>query len=437
MRERTRALLFHVLLGLCVALLAALATRLAWEADWSQHGRNRVQAATAALLQQLDAPLELTAYAPDQAVFRAGIEALVERLRRAGGRVALAFVDPVREPERARAAGVRRPGELVLRYAGREEHLPRADEATLASALARLVRTGSPWLVALRGHGERDLLGSADTDLGQFGRLLETQGFRLVALSLTETPQIPDNTAALIVAAPDQDLNAAEQRRLADWLEHGGALLWLAERPLPEALAQRLGLATLPGRVVDAAAADAGLDDPTVAVSARHPAHPSLGTVEAPLLFPGALAWEETAQEDWRTWQLAASSPRSWNETGTVRGRVAREAAAGERAGPLPLALAFTRAHATGEQRVAVVGDVDWLSDAWLGRGANRQFGVGLVRWLTAQHGLLEAPLAEPPDQRIAWSPALGGAAAVLWLLLAPLGLALTGLWVRAHRRRG
>ena len=62
---------------------------------------------------------------------------------------------------------------------------------------------------------------------------------------------------------------------------------------------------------------------------------------------------------------------------------------------------------------------------------------LGLAQWLTAQHGLLEVPLREAPDQRIAWSPGVGAAAAAVWLIAAPLGLAATGLWVRARRRRG
>ena len=46
-------------LRLLCALLLTLAERLGWETDWSQHGRNRVQPATAELLARLEGPLEI------------------------------------------------------------------------------------------------------------------------------------------------------------------------------------------------------------------------------------------------------------------------------------------------------------------------------------------------------------------------------------------
>jgi len=431
-----RGMVFQLLLATCVVLLVALAERLGWEADWSQHGRNRVQPATAELLARLEGPLEITAYAPDQPMFRDGIDNLVARMRRSGARVDLAWIDPVREPERARAAGVRRPGEMWLRYGPAEQHLANPDERTLAAALVRLLHVGSPWIVSLRGHGERDLLGSAAGDLGAFGRLLETRGHRLLGLSLTEVAEVPGNAALLLVAAPVDPPSPTETARLAAWLDSGGSLLWLAERPLPEPLATRLGIATLPGRLVDAAAADAGLDDPTVAVASRHPAHPALEGIDRPLLFPGALALSATGAEGWEVRVLAASSPRSWNETGAVVGRVARDPAAGELPGPLPVALALSRGDGPDGQRVAIVGDADWLSDAWLGRGANRRFAVALVQWLTAAQGDADIPLPEVPDQQVAWAPAAGAAAAVAWLVLVPLALVFAAVRVRLRRRR-
>ena len=61
-------------------------------------------------------------------------------------------------------------------------------------------------------------------------------------------------------------------------------------------------------------------------------------------------------------WQPAGvldSTPRSWNETGEVVGRIARDPAAGELPGPLPVALALSRGDGRDGQRVAIIGDAD------------------------------------------------------------------------------
>ena len=42
------------------------------------------------------------------------------------------------------------------------------------------------------GHGEAKLDGSANFDLGEFGRQLNTKGFRVQGLNLTIAPQVPD-----------------------------------------------------------------------------------------------------------------------------------------------------------------------------------------------------------------------------------------------------
>lgn len=436
--QRLRALLFHALLLALVGLLGVIATRHPWEVDLSRDGRNTPHPATAKLLQQLDGPVTITAYAPEHPVLRAGIGDLVERLRRSGAPIELGFVDPVREPEAARAAGVRRSGTLVVDYGGGSERVDTPSEAGIADALARLSRRGSPWIVVLTGHGERALTGTAPGDLGQFGQLLEQRGYRVLPLALADTPQLPDNAALVILAAPQSDLTPTALARLEIWLDDGGPLLWLAEGEVrPALLAARLGLQPLPGTVVDAAAAEQDLDTPGVAVSARHPAHPVTQALDGPVLLPGALAWQLRESPGWQATPLLLSSPRSWNETGELTGVLRRTAEAGERRGPLPLGVALTRTAPAGEQRLAVLGDADLFSTAALGLGANRSFGLALVHWLTGERRLLGVPPRQARDLRLDWSAKAAALAVALLLLALPAVLLGIGLWVRWRRRRG
>jgi len=423
--------LFVALVLLVTGLALALARHLDREWDWSDSGRNRLHAATLEVLQALEGPVEIEVFLEDYPVQRAALRDLLERYRRAYSALDYRFTDPAREPQRARELGIARTPTLLLRHGGREERLEQVDEAALSSALARLGRRGSGWIGAVTGHGEAKLHGRANFDLGDFGRLLEQQGYRVVDLDLAASQQLPGNLDLLVLAAPATALAPAETARILHYLERSGNLLWLADGERPEGLARTLELAFLPGTVVDAAAAELGIDTPTVAVARPAGEHPVTGRLEGPVLLPRARALEHQ-ESGWKSRVLLQSSPRSWNETGSLKGVIRRDGAAGERRGPLPLALALERRG----QRAAVIGDADFLSNAFLGNGANRPFGLALVRWLTRNDRLVQIPPRQAPDRRLRWKASTLAATAGLFLAGLPLLLAATGLAVAWRRRR-
>ena len=123
-RQTLQELLFHVLL-LCIAvLLAWLSLRYAWHWDWTENRRNSLAPESTALLEQLETPLTMTSFAPDNPQLRRRILRLLERYQRTRPeRIQIRFVDPELHPDRARDAGVELAGELVLGYQGRSERL--------------------------------------------------------------------------------------------------------------------------------------------------------------------------------------------------------------------------------------------------------------------------------------------------------------------------
>ncbi len=424
--------LFPALVLLVAALAVVLAHRVDRAWDWSAGNVNRLHDDSLEVLRALEGPVEIEVFMEALPVRRAAVERLLEKYRRAHPDLAFRFTDPAREPGRARALGIVRTPTLVLRHGDREERIERVDEAAVSSALARLGRRGAGWIGATTGHGERRLHGTGTLDLGDFGRLLEEAGYRIVSLELTSLASLPENLDLLVLAAPETALAPAAEARILRHLERGGRLLWLVgAAPLP-ALSDALGLALLPGTLVDAAAADHGFDTPTVAVGLPDPDHPVTEALDGPVFLPGAHALEPTDRRDWKARPLLRSGARSWNETGELRGVIRRNPGQGERPGPLTLAWALERNGA----RVAVVGDADLFSAPFLGRGANRAFGLALVRWLTGNDRLVAVPPRRPPDQQLRWPESRMAAVAALLLFGLPLLLAATGLIVAWRRRR-
>ena len=430
LRHRLLPLLTLVALGLILYL--GQRHNIQW--DWSQGGRNQLHPQSRALLQRLDGPLRITAFVADQPVQRAAIRALVDKYREQHSATELIFTDPSQHPEQARRLGIRHTPQLLVQYRGREERVPRANEQLLTSAIARLSLENRGWILGLRGHGEASLLGQRNFDLGSFGKLLKDKGYRISELNLADTGQIPDNVQLLVLASPATALSEAETSLLRHWIEQGGALLWLADGEIPAGLAKALSLRFLPGTVVDAAAADLGIDSPTVAVARPAPASPVADTLPAPVLMPGARALEITANASWTARPVLRTGPRSWNETGRLKGSISRDPAAREKRGPLTLALALESGEGHGQ--VLIAGDGDFLSNSVMGNGANREFGLAAVHWLTGNRQLMDIPPFTPRDRELRWSPAGTALVGALFLLGLPLALAGAGLFITWRRRR-
>lgn len=358
-----------------------------------------------ALLQSLDAlqgPLVITAYAPELPLLHAQIEKLIKPLQEHYPASELRFVDPLKQPQLVRDLGIRRHGELIIEGMGRRQHVRQPDAASLMRAISHIARRGEPWIVALEGHGEAPLHGTGNDGLGAFSAALDQLGYQTLAIDARTQGQVPENAAAVVVAAPAQDYPAAVTRMLADYLAGGGRLLWLQE-----------------GHAVASLQQLAGIDLLAEPVSGLHPVDSAQGA-----------GWQIEQNEQGRkrpalfdtSRVLSISSTSEWAQQG-------RLAAPGTQADQQALGLTLQHGHA----RIAVVGDSDFARNALFGRAGNQALALGLVNWLT-DNRLSTAAAAD--DISLDWTPLQAGLIAAFDLLLLPLLLLATGLLIRRRRMR-
>lgn len=448
MRERFGSLLHAALVVAIAVALAFLSTRHGFERDWSHARSASLGEASLALLATLDGPVEVTSYARRQGGLRALITDFVARYRRAKPDLELHFVDPDADPDAMRAAGVNVDGELELRYQGRSERLKVLSESEFSGALLRLSRSGERIVAFLEGEGERQPLGEANADLGQFVAALAARGLRAVPLPLARTGTVPQNTDLVVVADPQVAVPAAVAAELVDYVDRGGTLLWLAEPDADaglDALAEALGLRILPGTVVDAGGQAFGLADPSFIAASRYPAHAITRDFALTTLYPQAAAIAQRAGSRWAAASLLRSGERSWNETGHIpkpgetADTVRHDADAGELVGPLDLGFALSRVSPRPdrrEQRVVVLGDGDFLSNSFLGNGGNREFGQRVFDWLLGDDAQILVPDRSAPDRELRLSQGALGALALGFLVALPLLLVGVGALVWWRRRR-
>jgi len=440
-RTRLQNVAWLALLVTVLVLAAWLTQQYRYTADWTATARNTLTQKSRGVIEMLDAPVGITAFVGKDALLRSRIEALVERYRRAGADIEFEFVNPELRPALARELGIRGNGEMIIRLGEASERLQRISEQSITNALAQLGRDRTRWIVFLSGHGERDPLGDANFDLGQFGARLRERGYRIQTLNLATQPAIPANTDLLVLAGPRTDYLPGEIARLQQYLGRGKNLLWLAD---PDSdgrlgdLPERLGVRGLQGTVVDAGAELAGAQTPDFAVAADYPAHPVTRDFDRVTLFPQARALQTMRAGGWQHAPLVRTRPESWTEHDTLRpgARIAHDGDQGEVAGPLTLAVAGTRGAGSG-QRIAVVGDGDWLSNAYIDNGGNLGLGLRLFGWLVGDDARMTIAPDRPPDLTVRLTRPVVMLIGFGFLLVLPALLAGCGLviWLRRQRR--
>jgi ABC-type uncharacterized transport system involved in gliding motility auxiliary subunit len=445
---RLQGLTFSLLFSASIGLLAWLSTQYVYTADWTAGARNTVSTDTRKLLAELEEPVRITAFVRDEPRLRRQISDLVGSYQRFKENISLEFINPDTAPEQVRELGISSGGELRVSYRGHSENIQTLSEQTLSNSLLRLSRQEARWIAFLTGHGEREPLGETNHGLGIFGAELERKGLNIQTINLTQTG-IPANTSLLVIAGPRVDLLPGEIDALRHYIEQGGNLLWLAE---PgdlhglEPLAELLGIDFLPGQVVDAGSQMFGIDNPTFVVISGYPQHETTAEVAAVTVFPEAAALEVHDQGKWKPVPLLTTLPRSWTELGEIAGEISFDADTDERAGPLDIGMALTRAHPSGdtseavedlpEQRVIVIGDGDFLSNTYLGNAGNLGLGLNIVHWLSHDDAFIDIQVPGAPDTNLELGRTAQAVIGLGLLFGLPVLLLLCGLLVWLRRRR-
>ncbi len=379
------------LLALWLAGCYALAGT-GWRLDTSWQQRLSLQPATLALLARIDEPVEITAWASQDAQLRQRIRRFLAPWQQTQPLLQLRFRDPAEETDTARQLVIRTDGTLLLQQGERLERLEHAlDEAALARALWRLTLRRHERVAILECPGCGDTKDTTPAGYSTLAHELRMRGLQPLPLDPSRVADIPLSTRLLILIGDGSMLPRTWWPTLDRWLQRGGSLLWLADvdaAETPPPIWSHWGLQ------VEQAHSNRLIPP--------RPASPDLAT---PPALPGPLSWRVEASAPWQPlWYC-------------------REQAC---------ALAREQILADGRHsRVLLVGDSDFARNRWLDRPVYTEVLMALLGWLVQAEEAFTLPILRAPDTELDIPPAMQARLGVAWLLAIPALLLLAGWLLR------
>jgi ABC-type uncharacterized transport system involved in gliding motility auxiliary subunit len=414
-----RTLIYGVSSGTAVILVAGilvfvglLSSRYFFRWDLTPDQSQSLSAVSKALLREVKKPLTMTAFFPEGLGDRQKAKEVLQTYTYNNPNISFTFMDPDRNPLKAREAGYRFPGNILIEYDGRRQMADSPDESAISETIRKLLKTERKKIYFLTGHGERSLEDGQRDGLLTARRALDNEGYQLVTLNLLSQAEVPKDAALLVIAAPQQPLFSQEIKALKDYLDQGGRVLVMLEpfknAGLQEFLA-RYGVELNDGIILDQNQVSAALGASAVMpIAIKYGSHPiTRDFTNVVTIFPSARPLLlKTDIAGVHLVELAATTPTSWEKTGTGFSKSSQldYNPNQDRQGPFTLAALsdISLNQSDGREKkqpfekgkqpeaekrayLAVFGDVDFASNGYFNLSMNGDLFLNTVNFLAAE----------------------------------------------------
>lgn len=438
--------LFYILLLGVIILLAQLSLKTDIRSDWTANNRHTLSNTTTDFLSRLDTQIMVHAFISPTDQYRAALESLLSRYQAHSGNVIVNYVNPEFSPNLVREFNIQQQAEMVISQGEQQVHIYDLSEQSLTNALISVSHQKEQWLVFIEGHGERSPLSQENYNLGLWGEQLKQKGFKLQALNLIEHSEIPANTAAVIIASPERAWLEGEIDIINNYIDAGGNLMWLADpnthqhlRPL----AEKLNIEFIKGTVLDPNAELLGISDPRFTLVNNYANHPISEAVKGVSLFPQAVALDNIESDaTWKVTSLLQTHQDTWSKFGLIDEKLEQEFhfnQGEDTPGPLNIGYLLSQNITDNndkQQRIAIIGDSDFISNTYIGNGSNLELGIATINWLAGDDELISIPVKTTVDTSLDLSETQSVIIAFGFLIVLPLILFIIGFIIWRKRRQ-
>jgi len=365
-------------------------------------------------------------------------------------KIHVAYVDPDKSPELARAAGIRNFGTAVVQVGAKKEIAKDMTEEGITGAFIRDLKGTTRTVCFVTGSGEHQIDNTERDGLSHFKDLLARDEYQSKSIDLLQQAAVPADCTTVVIAGPTHDYQQPEIDAIKTYVEGGGRALFMLDPPIQfgsseiaanDGLTNVLeswGLTLDKNMILDLNPVGqlAGLGPQVVLVTtyASQPIVSDMRGSAVGIPLSRSLDIKDTGKT---SVQKLFDSSGSSLATSNLSSPEVSVADPKNRKGPFTIAAAgtYNTGKPNSEGRFVVIGSSSWAANRFLGFNGNGDLALNAVNWLSSDEDLISIRPKPPEDRRITMTRAQLILVRTVSQFVLPLIVVIAGTMVWWKRR--
>src|SRR5579864_177866 len=431
-----------------VVVVNVLADRYSKSYDSTSNKRYSLSDQTAKIVKGLKQNATIT-YFDQSTRFREGKD-LLDQYANLSPKVRVEYVDPDKNPQAAREAGIRNLGTAVVQIGMRKEEAKGMTEEGVTGAFIRDLKSSTRTVCFVTGSGEHQIDNTDRDGLSRFKDMLAKENYETRSISLLQKAEVSSDCTTLVIAGPSRNYEQPEVDAIKSYVEGGGRAFFLMDAPLKmgraavsdnDALASALqswGITLNKDLILDLNPLGqmVGLG-PQVALVTTYESQPIVSDMKGTATgFPLSRSMEVKNTDKTSVQKLFDSSSSSLATSNLSSSSVSVDDPKNKK-GPLTLAAAgsYNTGKENSQGRFVVVGSSSWLDNGFINFNGNNDLALNAINWLSSDEDLISIRPKEKEDRRITMTRAQLSWVRATSQFLLPMIVMVAGIFVWWKRR--
>ena len=375
---------------------------------------------------------------------------LLDQYANLSPKVHVDYVDSDKNPELARAAGVREFGTAVVQIGDKKETAKSMTEEGITGAFIRDLKGATRTVCFVGGSGEHAIDDTERDGFSQFKDLVSKDEYQARAIDLLQKAEVPADCTTVVIAGPIHDYLQPQVDAIKSYVENGGRAFFMFDPPVQFGrsqvatndaltnLLQSWGVTLDKDIILDLNPMGqlAGLG-PQVALVTTYSGQPIVSQMRGSAVgFPLSRSMQIKNADKTSVEKLFDSSSSSL-ATYNLSSPEVSVADPNNRKGPLTIAAAGT--YNTGKQnsqgRFVVTGSSSWAANRFLGFNGNSDLALNALNWLASDEDLISIRPKQQEDRRVTMTRAQLILVRAISQFVLPLMVVIAGTLVWWKRR--
>ncbi len=401
-----------------VVLVEAISFRHHKRFDLTGTNRYTLSDQSKKILKSLASNIKVTAFFNETQAAEAQLfKDLLEQYKYNSPKFSYEFVDPDKNPGKAKRYKIDSYGTTIVESGDKEEKIFETGEENVTHAILKVTRERKKVIYFLKGHGEKSIDDVKEKGYSFARKEIENSNYEAKDIFLANSESVPEDADLLVLAGPQKPILSTELETLKKYIRKGGKAFFMIDPDTATEMVgflEEFGVSLKNDIVVDSVSRIFGVD-PSMPVVTQYGKHPIVKDFSYATFFPLARSMSMTVNpvKNIQVTPLIRTSPSSWSESdfNLASGGEAFFDKEKDYQGPVSIGLvvsinkkkedgpkkfkhAFDPKEDESEKdlkegRIIVIGDSDFASNSRITVLGNKDFFLNTINWLLEEEDLI------------------------------------------------